>query len=122
MEVTSENLTLLRKLLNERIPADGSEDDTRFTDVDLQELLEDSANIYYAASEGWIMKAGMYQEEMQDIRRYVTGTETYDVTRLMHRLEYALSLADYYGRLAEGSGAHSTKSGAVILSAYKPEV
>ncbi len=118
MKVTDKTRTRLRKLLHERIPEDGMDDDTRFLDEDLNELLE-GADIYRAASEGWMMKAGMYQEEMQDVRRTEAGTEKYEATRLLHRLEYAKSLSSYYAELAGTGGTRTKQVVALMLGAQR---
>lgn len=122
MEATASNIKLLRKLIHERIPDQGLARDTRFLEEDLEELLQGANNIYYAASEGWMMKAGMYQEEMQGLRTSRSGMTTYEMTRLMHRLEYAKSLSNFYLKRARKGGAHAGGTGSMIMDVQRPEV
>ena len=122
MEATSENMEQLRKMLHERISEGETEDDTRFLDEDLEELLIGADNIYWAASEGWMMKAGMYKEEMAEFHEVEAGTESYRLTRLQERLEYAKTLSQYYERRAEKGGARHSVPNAVFLTVDRPEV
>jgi len=124
MKVTKENRKLLRNLLHETIPEYGAVEDTRFEDDVLDLLLEGADNIYRAASEGWLMKAGMYQEEMQDLRTTRVGMETYEMTRLMDRYDYAESMSLRYKERAEQGGS-LTGTGtlsALMLSAKRDPV
>ena len=90
----------LRKLLDERAPDAGSENDTRFTDEELDELLSDSSSIYGAASTGWTMKAAMLQRELGKIESYAVGAETYKVTNLTTAINAALKMAETYRKMA----------------------
>lgn len=107
----------LRKLLDEKIPAGGTEADTRFLDADLDELLLEADSIFEAASVGWTMKAGMYQAEMGDVERMTLGQETEQMVALKERQEYALKMADKYAAMAQAQGI-----GSVVLKLTPPEV
>lgn len=122
MTPTAELRGRLRRFINERIPQDGSEYDTRFTDDDLDDLIEGAADIYSAAAEGWIIKAGMYQEEMGELEATRSGQEQYQRVSLQERLEYARSMYELYNDLAESGGAHKKKMPSVFLGATRPEV
>ena len=51
----------LRMYLGERIPVNGSENDTLFTDAELQAILDAYPDGFYAAvAEGWAVKAAAY--------------------------------------------------------------
>ncbi|NSW90218.1 MAG: hypothetical protein HPY74_05985 [Firmicutes bacterium] len=113
MTPTTELRTRLRKLLNEIIPAGGSEADTNFLDSEIDDLLKENSNIYEAASAGWTMKAGMLQEKTES---YSMGQEKYDLTSLKDQLAHALAMAEQYAGMAKG-----TSSG-LILKISKPEV
>lgn len=93
MEPSNMLRTRLRKLLNEVIPAGGSEADTKFLDTDIDLLLMEADSLHGAASAGWLEKAGMLQG---DIESYSAGTEKYDLTSLKDRLNHALSMAKQY--------------------------
>ena len=116
MTPTSELRTKLRKLLDEQIPAGGSDADTRFSDADIDELLIDATNIYEASAAGWTIKAGMFQRELGQIQSYSVGQERYDMRQLQDMVNYALKMADTYSRMAANS------MGSLILRIQPPEV
>lgn len=116
MTPTPELRTKLRKLLDEQIPAGGSDADTRFSDADTDELLIDATNIYEAAAAGWTLKAGMFQRELGQIESYAVGQERYDMRKLQDMVNYALKMAETYSRMAASS------MGSVILKFKPPEV
>jgi len=116
MTPTPESRTKLRKLLDEPIPAGGSDADTRFTDADVDELLIDATNIYEAAAAGWTIKAGMFQRELGQIQSYSVGQERYDMRQLQDMVNYALKMAETYSRMA------ASRMGSVILKFKPPEV
>ena len=116
MKLTPELRTKLRKLLDERIPEDGSDADTRFSDADIDELLSEAANIYEAAAAGWTLKATMFQREAGQIQSYSVGQERYEMSNPKDLMEYALKMAETYSRMAASS------MGSVILKFKPPEV
>lgn len=109
----------LRRLLDERIPAGGSDTDTRFTDDEIDELLEEACCIYGAAAAGWTEKAAMAQREMGKLEQMTTGQETYRYTGLKDRIEYALAMADRYAEMDKCSDAGG---GSRLLRVARPEV
>ena len=116
MTPTPELRIKLRKLLDERIPENGSDADTRFSDADIDELLIDATNIYEAAAAGWTLKAGMFQRELGQIESYAVGQERYDMRRLQDMVNYALKMAETYSRMV------TSGMGSVILRIQPPEV
>ena len=116
MTPTPELRSKLRKLLDERIPEDGSDADTRFTDADVDELLIDATNIYKATAAGWTIKAGMFQRELGQIESYAVGQERYDMRKLQDMVNYALKMAETYSRMA------ASRMGSMILKFKPPEV
>lgn len=113
-----ENLrTRLRKLIDEQVPAGGTEADTRFTDADLDELLLEASSIFGAASMGWTMKAGMLQREMGDVERFTVGQESEQLVSLKDRLDYALKMAEKYAAMEKAQGP-----GSMVLRLTPPEV
>lgn len=107
----------LRKLLDEVIPAGGSDSNTRFSDADLDEMLLEAGNVFGAAAMGWTMKAGMLQREMGDVERVTSGQETEQLVPLKDRLDYALKMAAKYEGMAKAGGV-----GSVMLRITPPEV
>jgi hypothetical protein len=109
------DVTPLRKLINEVIPPGGVEEDTHFTDAELESLLNDKQNLYLAASLAWTIKAGLYQGQIES---YKVGNESYDVTKLKDQVEHALKMSERYAEMARAAGV----SGGVIISVRPPEV
>lgn len=101
MTPTPELEKRLRKYLNEVIPEGGTAADTRFTDEEIDDLLENAASIYEAAYIGWTIKAGMLEGS---IERVTSGQEQYTLSSLKDQLAQALGMADKYQSLA-GLGA-----------------
>ena len=116
MAPTAEAREELRELLDEVIPEGGTENDTRFTDAQLDRLLGKSRNIYAAAAEGWTRKAAMFQRELGQVQSYMVGQERYDMAKVKDLLEYALKMAETYRQMA------SSSIGSVILKFKPPEV
>lgn len=116
MTPTPELRTRLRKLLDEQIPAGGSEVDTRFSDADLDEILTEAVSVFGAAAAGWTMKAGMYQREMEDLQGYTLGDRDEKLTSLRDRQAYAFAMASQYAAMAQST------MGSVILQVQPPEV
>ena len=101
MIITVQMKDVLRKYLHEKIPPDGSELDTNFTDTDIEELLQDADNIYSAAAQGWRIKATLLPVEAGQIKKYSIGQETYEKTTASDYLDYCLQMAKMYDELAE---------------------
>lgn len=118
MTPTAELRLRLRKYLNELIPAGQTQADTRFLDSELDELLAEVANVYQAASKGWVVKASLLQG---DIESYSVGQEKYEMTALKDQLSHALVMAEQYAALSRTAGSAPLPSG-VILKVAKPEV
>lgn len=108
----------LRKYLNETIPVGGTENNTRFLDSELDELLAEAENVYQAAGKGWLIKAGLLQG---DIESYGVGQEKYELTSVKDKLAHALAMANQYASLGDTAASGQVTSG-VILKLAKPEV
>lgn len=119
MTPTPELRTRLRRLIDEKIPQTGSDADTRFSDADLDDLLNESQTVYGAAALGWTEKAGMLQDEMGEVEETRLGQESYRLVQLKERLAYALTMAKEYG---EKDRAQTKTGGSYILSVTTPEV
>lgn len=121
MTPTQEAIVKLRLYLDEKIPPGGSQDDTRFSDTELEVLLDDFETIYGAASLGWSIKAAMIQKEMGDIEETRTGQETYRYVQLKDRLAHAQTMAEDFQR-REQEELGKKKTGSCILRIAAPEV
>ena len=55
-----DQITRLRNLIGEPIPVGGNEADTLFTDVQVQDFLDEGGRLTQAAYVGWLAKAGIY--------------------------------------------------------------
>ncbi len=104
----------MRKLLDERIPEGGSDADTRFSDAELNELLDANPNEYLAAAEGWMLKAGFLQSERAGLEKCKAGDESYDYVRLKDAYEHAINMANYYQR--KGG------LGSLLMTVKRPDV
>lgn len=116
MEPTRALRDRLRKMINDMIPQGGTDSDATFSDDELDGFIRESSNIYYVASELWVLKAGMLQD---DIESYSAGNEKYDMTSLKDRLSHYLLMAERYKEKAEqDDGGQSS----VILKFNTPDV
>lgn len=107
----------LRKLLNERIPSEGTEEDTNFLGSELDDLLLTADSIYTAASLGWSEKAALLQG---DIEQYSAGAEQYRVTSLKDKLAHALSMAQQYKEMSPTGAEVGNLS--MMLKVKRPDV
>ena len=115
MTPTDELRNKLRRLLDEKIPEEGTELDTRFLDSEIDDLLQEAVSIYEAASTGWVEKAGKYQREIGNLEETGTGQERYKLTSLTSQAEYALKMSRVYRTMIE-------KPGSLMFGIEKPEV
>jgi len=119
MEATAENRDRLRALVDEPVPAGGSQYDTRFTDDQLDALLAGAYSVEGAAADGWMRKGGMLLNEMDGIESERQGQETYSYASLKSQLAYTREMADYYRQQdIAGRGAGVGR----MLSVEEPEV
>lgn len=109
MTPTDDLRTELRELLDEVIPAGGTESSTRFTTVQIDRLLTNAQNVYLAAAEGWIRKAGMLQKELGSLTETQAGDERATRVNLSTAVNYCFNMAEQYRttglRLVAGSGS-----------------
>ncbi|RIJ63610.1 hypothetical protein [Rummeliibacillus sp. POC4] len=113
MLVTQAIIKKVRRHLNEP-------DETRFTDDDITDLLDDYPSINKAISVGWTMKAGKLQQEMGNIEEYSTGNERYKYQSLTNLLNAALKMADKYEELYQEE--QNSDSSSLILKFNTPDV
>jgi hypothetical protein len=119
MTPTADLRTKLRKLINETIPIGKTEDETLFSDEEINDLITEAASIEAAAAEGWTQKAGKLQTGEPATEGYSAGQETYKLTSLKDRVKMCLDMAAHYRQLAiERRG----KMGSLMLHVERPEV
>ena len=114
MTPTDELREELRELIDEIVPYDGVDSDTRFTDAQLNRVLTRAKNINAVAADCWARKAAMLQRELGNLQGYGVGQEKYDFIRLKDALEYAFKMAEFY---KQESGP-----GSLILGVTPPAV
>lgn len=106
----------LRLLINERIPAFGTEADTKFTDDELALVLERMGmSLYAAAAEAWYVKAGMYE--------LLIDTDESGSNRSLDQVfRHAVSMGDRYARAfkTEGDAIAVAIEGRVAGKAVSP--
>lgn len=119
MTPTDELRQELRELLDEVIPAGGTESDTRFTAIQVDKLLTAADNVYLAAAVGWRMKAGMLQRELGRIEESQAGDERQKRVNLTTALNYCTNMADMYQAMGE---KESPGAGSRLMSFEPPDV
>jgi len=94
------DVTWMRQVLNERVPKDQTEEDTNFTDEELQGLLTSESNKYYAAAQGWMLKAGKWLDgTIQSIRAGDEQTVFVDPAKAY---DSCVKMSEHYKRLGGG--------------------
>ncbi len=79
----------LRLLLNDK-------DKKSFTDDEIDMLISESDCIYCAASQGWILKAAMYENSVGEMTEYKIGEESYKSSNIKDLVSVAYQNADTY--------------------------
>ena len=88
------DLTYLRLLIDERIPAGGTEADTSFTDAELVAIASNcNDDINLTASEVWRIKAGMVKTR---IASYSLGEESVTYAGLQELYDHAVLMSAEY--------------------------
>lgn len=119
MDPTESLRKRLRRMINDVVPKNETGSGPEFSDEELNDILKESTNIYYAASEIWTLKAGMLQG---DIESYSAGNEKYDLTSLKDQLNFFLSMANKYKEKSDEAGNDEEIQGSVILKFKPPKV
>lgn len=81
------DLEKLRLYLNDK-------EGKKFTDPELQMLLEEEDCIYCAAAEGWTLMATRL--DIGGTKKYTVGIETYEKTSINEQITAALNNAKYF--------------------------
>lgn len=91
----------LRRRLGEKIPSGGTDEDTNFTDDDIDALIEEAAgDLDKAAHAGWLEKAGMFSALVDTAE----GTSKRNFSQMR---DAALSMAESWAPGAEGGAAQT---------------
>jgi hypothetical protein len=105
MNYTSEDIKLLRILIEEVIPSGGSDADTRFSDEVLGQILATANDIYDAASMGWTIKAGKGATEKEGIKSLKIGSEDIEYISPEEWQDYCLKMAEIYKQKSLNKGS-----------------
>lgn len=84
----------LRLLLNDK-------DKKSFTDDEIEMLITEADCVYCAASQGWILKATMYENSVGEVTEYKTGEESYKSANIKDLVSVAYQNADRYKAMCE---------------------
>ena len=96
MDVTEENTALLRMYLGETVPDGGSEDDSMFSTVQLEVMLQSARTINHAIIAGWEIKLAHWSN-------LVDVTDGAASRKLGDLMAHAENMIDYY-RKKTGAG------------------
>ena len=89
----------LRELIDERIPPGGTDADTRFSDAELDRILQAASTLNQAAAEGWRRKAARALSERGGLVSAGAGDERFEFVSPKEFREHCLQMADYYASL-----------------------
>lgn len=99
-------LEALRQLLGESLPVGGDESDTLFTNLELQNLLDQAPNMDRAAYEGWRVKAAK-------LSSLVDTTEGNAQRKFSQLADNAREMAKMYMRSSGGPTEGRTRVGKI---------
>lgn len=118
MEATAELQTKLRRLIDEAIPADKTDASTRFTNIEINDLLLEHDNINAAAAEGWELKSGRVFGDRGGITTSTAGDETTKWVDPDKFAAHCLAQAALFRAKVPGPGGASTNSSRVFAINY----
>jgi hypothetical protein len=104
---TAEEITSLRYLLGEAIPAGGTEADTLFTDAQLTVWIDEGPTLERAAFEGWRSKAAQFAN-------LVTVTDGAASREFSDLLENARAMVTMYQRSSAGPTEGRARVGRIV--------
>ncbi len=100
MTPTDELRSKLRLLIDEQIPTNGTDTDTRFTDEELDEIMSEAVDIYAAASEAWFRKAARAMSERGGLEESSAGDERHKFVSIEAYRDHCLQMSSVYARMA----------------------
>jgi len=105
MTPTPELREKLRRLTDEVIPPGGSDTDTRFTDAELDEILEAAESVEEAAAEVWELKAARAMSERGGLEESRAGDEQHRFVSLKDYRDHCLQMAALFREKAAPFGS-----------------
>jgi hypothetical protein len=96
----------LRQMLGESIPDGGTDADTLFTNIEIEQFLENGPNLEYAALSGWRIKAAR-------LASLVDTTEGNAARKLSQAFTQAQDMVKLYTRSASGPTEGRTRVGRI---------
>jgi hypothetical protein len=103
--LTDELRDELRSLLDEIIPPGGSESDTRFTNTQIDKLLEAASEINEAASNGWRRKALWAMSERGGLQESQAGDEKLKFVSIEAYRDHCLAMMKLFSDMTPGKGS-----------------
>lgn len=105
MTPTDELRKELRELLDEEIPSGGSEGDTRFTNTQIDKLIQSASCIEEAAAEGWKRKALRAMSERGGLQESQAGDEKHKFIDLEKYRDHCLAMTKMFADMVPGRGS-----------------
>ena len=99
--------TELRRLIDERISVGKMAADTRFTDAELNILLETATHINAAAAAGWNLKAARAMSERGGLEASQAGDEKHTFVSIGEYRDHCLAMAKMYSDMVTGTGSRA---------------
>lgn len=94
---TEAELLKLRRAIDERIPAGGTEADTNYTDAELSVYLDDvSGNFNLTASNIWLEKATQLAPKAGGMTSYSVAGESYSFATSQEAFDHAMAMHKLY--------------------------
>lgn len=103
MEVTAELQTKLRRLIDEKIPVNGTDANTRFETDEIDELLTKSSTVEAAAAEGWALKASRVFSDRGGLVSSAAGDEQSKWVDPEKFAKFCMERSAYYLGLVPGT-------------------
>lgn len=100
--MTADEITRLRNLVGEKIPDNGTDADTIFSDEEIEELAAQTTDLNGAAREGWRVKAARYAD-MVDI------SEAGESAKLSDLHKNALKMVEFFTQEQSNPAGGSTR-------------
>lgn len=105
MVPTDELRTELRELLDEVIPAGGTESNTRFTNAQIDALLTTAFDINEAAANGWRRKALKAMSERGGLQESQAGNEKLKFIDIETYRDHCLKMAEMFRNMTPRRGS-----------------
>ena len=116
MTPTAPLRTALRILIDEPVPDGGADEDTLFSNPEIDQLLSGADDLYVAAGAGWRLKAGrVVSTSVGELTETAVGAERYRFVDPATRAKLAQDMAEMYDQ-------RSPLGVSTILSVIEPNV